>query len=87
MTGVTPACWNMSIVCPIPKKQTSVHIDSFRPIALTEMFCRMFEKCLLRAFERSFSLRRVANCCPTQAGFRKGFSTQSHALYSHELCV
>ncbi|KAJ9050375.1 hypothetical protein DSO57_1014816 [Entomophthora muscae] len=51
------------------------------------MFRRMFEKCLLRAFERSFSLRRVTNCCPTQAGFRKGFSTQSHALYSHELCV
>ncbi|KAJ9085582.1 hypothetical protein DSO57_1012380 [Entomophthora muscae] len=55
----------MSIVCPISKKQTSVHIDSFRLIALTEMFCRMFEKCLLQAFERSFSLRRVANCCPT----------------------
>ncbi|KAJ9072612.1 hypothetical protein DSO57_1025815 [Entomophthora muscae] len=87
MTGVTPACWNMSIVCLIPKKQTSVHIDSFRPIALTEMFHQMFEKCLLWAFERFFSLCRVANCCPTQAGFCKGFSTQSHALYSHELCV
>ncbi|KAJ9053107.1 hypothetical protein DSO57_1027545 [Entomophthora muscae] len=46
----------MSVVCPIPKKQTSTTIDSFCLIALTEMFRCMFEKCLLHAFERSFSL-------------------------------
>ncbi|KAJ9059852.1 hypothetical protein DSO57_1037241 [Entomophthora muscae] len=38
MTGSTPARWNTSIVCPIPKKSSSVHIDAFCPIVLTEMF-------------------------------------------------
>lgn len=85
--GVTPARWNTSIVCPIPKKETSTHIDAFRPIALTEMFRRLFEKCLLRALERSPAVSEVRHFCPMQAGFRRGFSTQSHALYSHEVSL
>ncbi|KAJ9058701.1 hypothetical protein DSO57_1009780 [Entomophthora muscae] len=32
MTGSTHVFWNISIVCPIPKKSTSVHIDAFCPI-------------------------------------------------------
>ncbi|KAI0244237.1 hypothetical protein L0F63_006465 [Massospora cicadina] len=49
--GITPTRWNTSVVCPIPKKKTSAHINAFHPIALMVMFQQLFEKCLLVAFE------------------------------------
>ncbi|KAJ9050379.1 hypothetical protein DSO57_1014820 [Entomophthora muscae] len=64
MTGSTLARWNTSIVCPIPKKSSSVHIDAFCPIALTEMFRRIFEKCFLTACENSFSMQLVCKFSP-----------------------
>ena len=87
MTGVISLQWNTSIVCPIPKKSTSGHIDAFHLIVLTKMFWHLFEKCLLMACENSYSMHLVRKFSPIQAVYRRGFSTQSHVLYSHEISL
>ncbi|CAD6914702.1 unnamed protein product [Tilletia laevis] len=92
-TGLTPTRWNTSVVHPIPKgaaetvpeaatagvRQPEFHqIDKMRPISLTVLFRRLFEKCFLATFtetEKTFH--------PAQAGFRAGYSTVSHALVAH----
>lgn len=80
LTGLTPARWNSSVIFPIPKAPNSKEIPDFRPIALTQMFRRLFERGLLKHLS---DLLPFKNLSPTQAGFRSGFSTLSHALASH----
>ncbi|KAE8234957.1 hypothetical protein A4X13_0g9677, partial [Tilletia indica] len=91
-SGVTPTRWNTSLVHPIPKGGVTVQaseeagvrantfqtIDQLRPISLTAVVRRLFEKCFLAGLsteEKAFH--------PGQAGFRSGFSTVSHALVAH----
>ena len=78
--GYTPSVWNVSNIYPIPKSKDSKTIDCFRPIALTCMFRRMFESCLLK-YMNTTSLRKLH---PTQAGFRSGFSTVTHSVVSND---
>ena len=84
LTGLTPERWNESIISPIPKKVNQGPISVFRPIALTQMFRRIFEMGLLRFFKKYDPLSQLHS---TQAGFRHGFSTVTHALVSHEGAV
>lgn len=79
LLGVTPVSWNRSAIFPIPKRKEST-IDTFRPISLTVMLRRSFEKLFLRYIQRVPALRLH----PTQAGFRRGFSTLTHAMVAHE---
>ncbi|KAE8235024.1 hypothetical protein A4X13_0g9645, partial [Tilletia indica] len=53
-------------------------IEEMRPISLTVLFRRLFEKCLLASFTPADNLFH-----PAQAGFRSGHSTVSHALVAH----
>ena len=46
LLGVTPSSWNVSVIHPIPKKDTTT-INTFRPISLTLMLRRSFEKLFL----------------------------------------
>ena len=79
--GYTPRRWNESLIHPIPKSATSAPtIDEHRPISLTVMFRRIFESVLLL----SLSTAPWARLHPSQAGFRRGFSTVTHALAAHE---
>lgn len=88
-TGRTPTGWNHAIVCFIPKKGfTAVqHVDEMRPIFLTVMFRRIFEGCILRYIDKSRYLADVQATHPTQAGFKRGYSTMTHALATHEHCL
>lgn len=78
--GVTPSEWNKSLLYPTPKSKESKTIDQFRPISLTLMMRRTFEHCLLYRFsiDPSFKLHS------TQAGFRSGYSTTTHAMLAHD---
>ena len=82
LLGVTPTLWNRSTIFPIPKKETTT-IDTFRPISLTLMMRRSFERLLLAYIKRSPAFRLH----PTQAGFRRGFSTLTHAMVAHESAI
>jgi hypothetical protein len=86
LTGLTPSRWNETLIHLIPKKAKSRTVDNMRPISLTIMFRRIFELTLLRFIERSRSTSSLRSMAACQAGFRRGFSTLTHALTSHERC-
>lgn len=75
----TPRRWNESIIHPIQKNPSLPHIiANCRPISLTAIFRRLFEKILLTDLIPTVSL----NC--GQAGFRSGFSCVTQALVADE---
>ena len=80
--GVTPLRWNKSIIFPIPKKEKSCHIQDFRPIALTILFRKIFESMLMDYIK--LKLNFYFKLCGNQAGFRRGYSTLTHAIVSNE---
>eukprot|EP00833_Pecoramyces_ruminatium_P012579 jgi/Orpsp1_1/1186611/evm.model.d7180000051921.1 len=80
--GVTPLRWNSSIIFPIPKKKDSPLIKDYRPIAITNLFRKLFESLLLDFINQYLS--KYFKLCKNQAGFRRGFSTLTHALLSNE---
>ena len=59
-------------------------INTFKPISLTSMLRRCFEKILLQTLSQGAYFKSVMTFSPLQAGFRKGFSTLSHALLSND---
>jgi len=77
--GVTPLRWNESIIFPIPKKSSSRHIQDYRPIALTNIFRRLFESILLKFIRSKLSM--FFDLCPNQTGY----STITHAIVSNEI--
>lgn len=80
LTGLTPSQWNSTLTFPIAKQPNSIFIPNFRPIALTNMFRRIFERVLLTFLQTLPAFTTISH---TQAGFRHGFSTISHSLASH----
>lgn len=85
LTGLTPTRWNTSTIYPLKKNEDSRHIAQCRPIALTEMFRRVFEGLLLRAVMRREDCKSMVAIHPTQAGFRVGHSTLLQAALSNDL--
>ena len=81
-SGRTPARWNRSVMYLLPKKPTPpITCDSVRPLSILTMFRRIFEGLLIKIFtdpNKSFS-----ELHPTQAGFRRGYSTLTHAAICH----
>ena len=80
--GVTPLRWNKSIIYPIPKKKESCYIQDFRPIALTNIFRKVFEGLLLDFIREK--MKSEFKLCGNQAGFRRGYSTITQAIVSNE---
>lgn len=74
--GCTPTAWNHAIVHLLPKNRAEPHPDKTRPISLTPITRRIFEKILLAYWET----RPWTSMHPAQGGFRSGYSTTSHAL-------
>jgi endonuclease/exonuclease/phosphatase family metal-dependent hydrolase len=83
--GVTPDRWNESVIFPIPKSTSNQSfIHERRPISLTVLFRRIFEKALLSGITHLEDLSRLRSFDRGQAGFRRGFSTLTQSLISHE---
>jgi len=80
--GITPLSWNNSMIYPIPKKEKSCFIKDFRPIALTNIFRKLFESILMDFINKN--LKDYFKLCGNQAGFRRGYSTLTHAIVSSE---
>jgi hypothetical protein len=78
-SGYTPKRWNTSVIYPIPKQGKESHyIVNRRPIALTVLFRRIFEKLIHSDLVYSTRLNRG------QAGFRKGFSCPTQILLAQQ---
>jgi hypothetical protein len=83
-TGATPSQWNRSIMYLLPKKnEPPITCESVRPLSILPMFRRVFESLLIPAFVDSS--KAYTRLHYTQAGFRKGYSTMTHAAICHHV--
>jgi hypothetical protein len=90
--GYTPQRWNVSVIIPIPKakpidtdpRNKQVSVEQMRPVSLTVLFRRIFESILLRYVDNAPLAETLRKLQPSQAGFRRGYSTMTQALLSHE---
>jgi hypothetical protein len=73
--GITPSVWNESLIYLLPKLKSGNTSESCRPVALTQIIRRLFEKLLLdRWYSENNDWLKLSD---NQAGFRKGFSAVS----------
>ena len=79
--GCTPTEWNKTMTFLLPKKKGNVTIGQTRPISLTPIFRRIFERELIRSWDGTDWIKTSQN----QTGFKDGYSTITAALLSHEL--
>jgi hypothetical protein len=80
--SITPKSWNTSRIHLLMKDPLMPFISSSRPVSLTCVFRRLYEKIILRhALKEPWS--QLNN---NQAGFRKGWSTISHILLNDDMC-
>ena len=80
--GRTPSRWNHSVMYLLPKTvESPITSDSVRPLSLLPMFRRIFESLILPSFTNDN--KPYAQLHSTQAGFRKGYSTLTHAIVCH----
>ena len=77
--GCTPTNWNTSRIILLPKSEKNI-VEESRPISLTNIIRRVYEKLLLKKWIRS----EWAKTSPFQAGFKFGFSTYSNILLLDE---
>lgn len=80
-TSTSPVAWNLSKIHLLFKDPENPFIKNSRPVSLTNILRRLFEKLLLRKMINE----PWAELHPNQAGFRKGWSTNSHILLNDEL--
>ena len=96
-TGLVPSQWKFSLTKPIPKEEgtSACTIDKTRPISLTPVLRRLFEKLLLRCIllkpHSQLSDKELRRGCigigklhGIQGGFRSGHSTSLHLLSLQE---
>ena len=76
--GEVPSQWKEAHVIPIHKKGNKAIMANFRPVALTSVICKVFEKIICSAI-LSY-LTRNGLITPQQHGFVKGRSCQTNIL-------
>lgn len=79
--GITPKSWNESNIFLLLKDVEQPFVDKTRPVALTNILRRIFEKILLG----NWASRSWSKLHPSQSGFKKGWSTISSILLSDDM--
>ena len=81
---VIPSDWKRATIAPIYKnKGDNTHISNYRPIAITCVARRLYEKIVCRHFGNMVEDNIVTN----QGGFRRNKSTYDQILRLHEIIV
>ena len=84
--GCTPASWNVAVTHLLPKPGKPRTAAGSRPISLTSMFRRAFEKILLRGMcSDNWSREECNDFSPTQGGFRRGHSARAHLALASDI--
>ena len=82
--GSLPACWRQANVTPIPKGPPSSSVANYRPISITSVLSKVFER-LVSVHLRRF-MERSGVLPTTQFAYRKGLGTCDALLcVSHTL--
>ncbi|GBN51028.1 RNA-directed DNA polymerase from mobile element jockey [Araneus ventricosus] len=67
-SSVLPKVWKHTIIIPIPKpNKDKTKLTSYRPIALTSVFCKIFERILAHRITHFLTSQKKLN--PNQRGF------------------
>ena len=77
-SGVYPALWKMSNVCPVHKKETENLLQNYRPISLLPIFSKIFEEMIYNSLYSYIITNKLLNPC--QSAFQKGYSCVSQLL-------
>jgi Reverse transcriptase (RNA-dependent DNA polymerase) len=85
--SVTPVQWNSTKIYLILKSTDDTSLRNSRPITLSNILRRLFEKLLLKSFQPDPGEDPPDWCKLNigQGGFRKGHSTSTHAILSSQL--
>ena len=84
--GCTPTSWNTAVTHLLPKPNKPRTAAGSRPISLTSMFRRAFEKILLRGMTTDpWTKPECTTFSRTQGGFRHGFSARAHLALASDL--
>ncbi len=81
-TAVVPTDWRLAIICPIYKKGDPEDVSDYRPVSLTSIICKTFERILKRALLSFLSDTRSIS--PHQHGFLPCRSRLSNLLVFEE---
>jgi len=76
--GVLPAAWKSANVTPVFKKGASSSITNYRPISLTSVFCKLFERIVKEQMLKFLLDNKLIT--PHQHGFMSMHSTSSQLL-------
>ena len=76
--GNFPDCWKVASVTPIPKEGSSCFPKDYRPISITPILSKVFEKLLARRLNEYIEAENVLP--NTQFGYRKGRGTADALL-------
>ena len=84
--GSFPASWRQANITPIPKGPPSSSVANYRPISITSVLSKVFERLVSVRFGRF--MKRIGVLPTTQFAYRKGLDTcgallcMSHTLQS-----
>ena len=82
--GSFPVCWRTADVVPVPKEPSSAMVSNNRPISITPILSKVFEKLTARPLIRFFENEGFLPKC--QFAYRKGLGTCDALLtIMHEL--
>ena len=70
----------MADIIPIHKKGDTTDPTNYRPIAITCTLSKVFERLLMKQMNDYLHTKHMI--CPTQFGFRAGFSTHDALIYA-----
>lgn len=71
--GSFPQCWRTANVVPVPKGASSPVVENYRPISLTPILSKVFERLIAVRFSRFLEVSAVLPPC--QFAYRKGLGT------------
>ncbi|XGW28756.1 hypothetical protein V3C99_008503 [Haemonchus contortus] len=80
MRSEVPSRWKHSFIIPIPKKPPFSNPANYRPISITSIFARLFEKIVKVRLTKYLEQHNIIPSC--QHGFRAGRSTETALLCS-----
>ena len=81
--GKLPAGWKMAVVKPMFKGGRLEDPANYRPVSLTSVLCKVFEKMLKQKIDSHF--RHLGLWSSEQHGFRQGRSCTSNLLLAREM--
>ena len=82
--GSFPACWRQANVTPIPKGSSSSSVADYRPISITPVLSKVFDRLVAVRLERF--IKHCGVLPTTQFAYRKGLGTCDALLcVSHTL--